>query len=307
MASSSFIFSGFLPAPIASTIDGSSPALSASGACAYHSYCDPHACAVMMIAISLTRLSSEVLNRRYSPTFCSRSASSGLRSQALNGPRRPPLGPLMISSATLRCAGDILSSGIGAMRSAVTAAAEPANKTQSSEPRRIEFMVFSLVSARSNAGLPAESVASRRILARQFLAVEQRFICIAPNRMRQLSMAARRCYQAICVRPGIKGRFVNDRFGRPGCGETHRLARRTRRSGRVAARHADGSGGIAHGAINPAHVLLTNDGRIMLTDCVFGAGLEVLQRNREQLWKDFGLAIGLQRSGHRSVLLRPAR
>ena len=50
-------------------------------------------------------------------------------------------------------------------------------------------------------------------------------------------------------------------------------------------------GGIAHGAINPAHVLLTNDGRIMLTDCVFGAGLEVLQRNREQLWKDFGLAM----------------
>jgi hypothetical protein len=50
-------------------------------------------------------------------------------------------------------------------------------------------------------------------------------------------------------------------------------------------------GGLAHGAINPAHVLLTNDGRIMLTDCVFGAGFEVLQRNREQLWKDFGIAM----------------
>ena len=41
----------------------------------------------------------------------------------------------------------------------------------------------------------------------------------------------------------------------------------------------------------PAHVLLTNDGRIMLTDCVFGAALEVLQRNREVLWKEFGLAM----------------
>jgi hypothetical protein len=58
----------------------------------------------------------------------------------------------------------------------------------------------------------------------------------------------------------------------------------------VASLHA-WPGGLAHGAINPAHVLLTNDGRIMLTDCVFGAGLEVLQRNREVLWKEFGLAM----------------
>ena len=50
-------------------------------------------------------------------------------------------------------------------------------------------------------------------------------------------------------------------------------------------------GSLAHGAINPAHVLVTNDGRVMLTDCIFGAGLEVLQRNREVLWKEFGLAM----------------
>jgi hypothetical protein len=50
-------------------------------------------------------------------------------------------------------------------------------------------------------------------------------------------------------------------------------------------------GGLAHGAISPAHVLLTNDGRIMLTDCVFGATFEAMQRNREQLWKEFGLAM----------------
>ena len=50
-------------------------------------------------------------------------------------------------------------------------------------------------------------------------------------------------------------------------------------------------GGLAHGALNPSHVLITNDGRVMLTDCIFGAGLEVLQRNRENLWKEFRLAM----------------
>jgi hypothetical protein len=40
----------------------------------------------------------------------------------------------------------------------------------------------------------------------------------------------------------------------------------------VASLHA-WPGGLAHGAINPAHVLLTNDGRVLLTDCIFGAGL----------------------------------
>jgi hypothetical protein len=58
----------------------------------------------------------------------------------------------------------------------------------------------------------------------------------------------------------------------------------------VASLHA-WPGGLAHGAINPGHVLLTNDGRVMLTDCVFGAGLEVLQRNRDVLWKEFRLAM----------------
>ena len=58
----------------------------------------------------------------------------------------------------------------------------------------------------------------------------------------------------------------------------------------VASLHA-WPGGLAHGAINPAHVLITNDGRVLLTDCVYGAALEVLQRNREVLWKEFGLAM----------------
>jgi hypothetical protein len=58
----------------------------------------------------------------------------------------------------------------------------------------------------------------------------------------------------------------------------------------VASLHA-WPGGFAHGAINPAHILLTNDGRLILTDGVFGAGLEALQRNREALWKEFRLAM----------------
>src|SRR3954469_17494595 len=138
---------------MAATMDGSRPAFSASGACAYHSYCEPHACAVIRIAISLMRLSSEVLKRIYSPTFCSRSASSGLRSHALNGPRRPPRGPDMMSSATLRCAGDILSSAIGAKRSAVSASAEPASASVMRDARRMDFIVFLPELARSSAGL----------------------------------------------------------------------------------------------------------------------------------------------------------
>jgi hypothetical protein len=48
-----------------------------------------------------------------------------------------------------------LSSGMVAMRSPVNAAAEPANSTQTIEARRIVFMEFSLIFARSNAGLLA--------------------------------------------------------------------------------------------------------------------------------------------------------
>jgi hypothetical protein len=58
----------------------------------------------------------------------------------------------------------------------------------------------------------------------------------------------------------------------------------------VASLHA-WPGGFAHGAINPAHIVLTSDGRVVLTDGVFGGGLEALQRNREALWKEFRLAM----------------
>ena len=58
----------------------------------------------------------------------------------------------------------------------------------------------------------------------------------------------------------------------------------------VASLHA-WPGGLPHGAINPAHILLTDDGRVLLTDGVFGGGLAALQRNREALWKEFRLAM----------------
>lgn len=50
-------------------------------------------------------------------------------------------------------------------------------------------------------------------------------------------------------------------------------------------------GGIAHGAISPAHVLVASGGGVVLTDCVFGSALATLARTREQFWRDFGLAL----------------
>src|ERR1700748_3585871 len=110
----------------------------------------------MMIAISLSRLSSEELKRTYSPTFCRRSASSGLRSQALNGPLIPLRGPAMMASAIVRGGGVILSSGISGKRSPVKAQAEPANSRQTAVARTKIFMALSLIVPGSRAGLRAE-------------------------------------------------------------------------------------------------------------------------------------------------------
>jgi hypothetical protein len=49
--------------------------------------------------------------------------------------------------------------------------------------------------------------------------------------------------------------------------------------------------GLSHGAITPAHVVIAVDGTASLTDGVFGGALESLQRNREQLWREFGVAM----------------
>ncbi len=48
--------------------------------------------------------------------------------------------------------------------------------------------------------------------------------------------------------------------------------------------------GLTHGAITPAHSVVTREGAV-LTDSVFGGALEALQRNREQLWREFQIAM----------------
>ena len=49
--------------------------------------------------------------------------------------------------------------------------------------------------------------------------------------------------------------------------------------------------GFAHGAISPAHIVVTRQAKIVLTDCAFGDALETLHRNREQLWREFRVAM----------------
>jgi hypothetical protein len=48
---------------------------------------------------------------------------------------------------------------------------------------------------------------------------------------------------------------------------------------------------IAHGALMPAHIVLQRDGSAVLTGAVYGDALQALQRNREHLWRDFGVAL----------------
>jgi hypothetical protein len=57
----------------------------------------------------------------------------------------------------------------------------------------------------------------------------------------------------------------------------------------VAELHATSA--LSHGAITPAHVVVSRSGIVTLTDGIFGAGLEMLRRNRPQLWREFGVAL----------------
>jgi hypothetical protein len=50
-------------------------------------------------------------------------------------------------------------------------------------------------------------------------------------------------------------------------------------------------GGASHGAISSAHIAVARTGAVTLTDAAFGTALQGLQRNREQLWREFGLAL----------------
>ncbi len=60
---------------------------------AQNSYCAPQKRPVIRMAISLSAAGIVDWKRMYSPIFCTRSATSGLRSSALKGPRAPLRGP----------------------------------------------------------------------------------------------------------------------------------------------------------------------------------------------------------------------
>jgi hypothetical protein len=50
-------------------------------------------------------------------------------------------------------------------------------------------------------------------------------------------------------------------------------------------------GGVVHGALTPAHVILSSDGGLLLTGAVFADALQALQINRERLWREFAIAL----------------
>lgn len=58
----------------------------------------------------------------------------------------------------------------------------------------------------------------------------------------------------------------------------------------VAALH-QAPGQPRHGALNPSRVVITPEGSIVLLECGLADSIEKLQRNREQLWREFGLAM----------------
>ncbi len=49
--------------------------------------------------------------------------------------------------------------------------------------------------------------------------------------------------------------------------------------------------GLSHGSITPSHIVITRTGKAVLTDPVFGPALETLELNREQLWREFRIAM----------------
>jgi len=65
--------------------------------------------------------------------------------------------------------------------------------------------------------------------------------------------------------------------------------------------------GLSHGAITPAHVVITGNGGVVLTDCAFGAAFESLQWNREQLWREFRVALPRHRLCRASTCAETSR
>jgi hypothetical protein len=60
---------------------------------------------------------------------------------------------------------------------------------------------------------------------------------------------------------------------------------------RGASRMHEMLGSLAHGALTPAHVVLMRDGTTVFTGAVFGDAIQSLQRNRESIWREFGIAL----------------
>jgi len=60
---------------------------------------------------------------------------------------------------------------------------------------------------------------------------------------------------------------------------------------RAAGAMHEGLGTLAHGALAPAHVVLMRDGSATFTGAVFGDAIQSLQRSRERIWREFGLAL----------------
>ena len=50
-------------------------------------------------------------------------------------------------------------------------------------------------------------------------------------------------------------------------------------------------GPLAHGALSPGHAVVTREGSTIFTGAVFGDAIQALKRNREHLWREFGLAL----------------
>lgn len=50
-------------------------------------------------------------------------------------------------------------------------------------------------------------------------------------------------------------------------------------------------GAPAHGALSPAHIVLSREGVVMLTDAVFATALQTLQWNRDRFWRACGLTL----------------
>lgn len=60
---------------------------------------------------------------------------------------------------------------------------------------------------------------------------------------------------------------------------------------RAAGRIHQALGTLAHGALSPAHVVLTRDGSAVFTGAVFGDAIQSLRKSREQIWRELGLAL----------------